>query len=60
MQVPMLLDCWNQMLWIVFDKLQVDILASSSKDNFYKHMKGMNLEFNKDGWKIKFEQNNME
>jgi hypothetical protein len=46
------------MLCIVLDKLHVNILVSSS--NFYKRMKGMNLEFKKDRWKIKFEQSNME
>ncbi len=43
------------MLWIILDKLQVDILASSSKENFYKHIKGMKFKFRKDKWKIKFE-----
>jgi hypothetical protein len=48
------------MLWIILNKLQVNISNFSSKDNFYKHIKKMNLEFNKDIWKIKFEQNNLE
>jgi hypothetical protein len=48
------------MLWIVLDKLQVSMLASSSKENFYKHIKGMNLELKKDIWKIKVEHNIME
>jgi hypothetical protein len=42
------------MLWIVSNKLQVGILASSSKEIFYKHMKGMKLEFKNNRWKIKF------
>jgi hypothetical protein len=36
------------MLWIISDKLQVAILASLSKENFYKQIKGMKLEFKKD------------
>jgi len=47
------------MLCIVSDKLQVDISTSSSKENFYQHLKGMKLEFKKDIWKIKFEHNNL-
>jgi hypothetical protein len=35
------------MLWIASDKLQVGILASFSKDNFYKHIKGIKFEFRK-------------
>jgi hypothetical protein len=45
------------MLWIILDKLQVDISISSSKEIFYKHIKGMKLKFKKDIWKIKFEHN---
>jgi hypothetical protein len=48
------------MLWTILDKLQVSISTSSSKENVYKHLKGMKLEFKKDKWKIKFEQNNLE
>ncbi len=48
------------MLWTISDKLQINISISSSKENFYKQLKGMKLEFMKDRWKIKFEQNNME
>jgi hypothetical protein len=40
----MLLDDWNQMLWTISNKLQVGILVSSSKENFYRHMKGIKLE----------------
>jgi hypothetical protein len=47
-QAPLLLDCCNQMLWTVSYKLQVDILASLSKDHFYKHIKRMKLKFRKD------------
>jgi hypothetical protein len=47
------------MLWIVSDKLQVGISTSSSKDNLYKQIKGMKLEFKKDKWKIKFEHNSL-
>jgi hypothetical protein len=43
------------MLWIVSNKLPIGILASSSKENFYKHIKGMKFKFKKDRWKIKFE-----
>jgi hypothetical protein len=43
------------MLWIISNKLQVGISASSSKENVYEHLKGMKLEFRKDRWKIKFE-----
>jgi hypothetical protein len=32
----------------------------SSKENFYKHIKGMKLKFRKDIWKIKFEHNILE
>jgi hypothetical protein len=46
-QAPLLLDCCNEMLWTASDKLQVDILASLSKDNFYKHIKGIKFEFKK-------------
>jgi hypothetical protein len=42
-------------LWIVLDKVQVNISTSSSKDNFYKHIKGMKLLFKEERWKIKFE-----
>jgi len=56
----MLQDCWNQMLWIVLNKLEVNISTSSSKDNFYKHIKGMKLEFREWRWKINFEQSNLE
>ncbi len=56
----MLLDCLSQMLWTISNKLQVSIPISSSKEIFYKHMKGMELEFRKDKWKIKFEQSNLE
>jgi hypothetical protein len=48
------------MLWIVLDKLQVNISISSSKENFHKHIKGMKLEFRKDRWKTKFDQSNLE
>ncbi len=48
------------MLWIVLNKIQVNISTSSSKDNFYQHIKGMKLEFKEERWKIKFEQNNLE
>jgi hypothetical protein len=41
----MLLDYCNQMLWNVLDNLQVSILVSLSKENFYKHIKGMTLKF---------------
>jgi hypothetical protein len=40
---------------IILDKLQVNISTSSSKENFYKRLKGMKLEFKKVKWKIKFE-----
>jgi hypothetical protein len=56
----MLLDCWSQMLWTISNKLQVGILVFSSKENFYKHIKGMKLEFKKDKWKKKIEQSNLE
>ncbi len=48
------------MLRIVSDKLQVDMLTSSSKENLYKHIKGMKLELRKDIWKIKIEHNTLE
>ncbi len=48
------------MLQIVSNKLQVSMLASSSKENFYKHIKGMKLKLKKDIWKIKVEHNIME
>jgi hypothetical protein len=48
------------MLWTISNKLQVSISTSFSKENFYKHMKGMKLEFRKDRWKIEIEQNNLE
>jgi hypothetical protein len=56
----MLPNSWNQMLWIVSNKLKVGIPACSSKDNFYKHGKRNKLEFSKDRWKIKFEHSNLE
>jgi hypothetical protein len=43
----------------ISNKLQVGISTCSSKDNFYKHVKGMKLEFNKDRWKINFENSNL-
>jgi len=47
------------MLWIVSNELQVSISTYSSKESFYKQIKGMKLEFKKDIWKIKFEHNNL-
>jgi hypothetical protein len=46
------------MLWNVSDKLLVDILASLSKENFYKHIKGMKLKFKNDRWEIKGQMEN--
>jgi hypothetical protein len=43
------------MLWTISNKLQVSISTSSSKEKFYKDIKGMKLKFKKDKWKIKFE-----
>jgi hypothetical protein len=40
------------MLWIVLDKLQVDISTSSSKENLYMKIKIMKLEFKEDRWKL--------
>jgi hypothetical protein len=51
----MLLDCWSQILWTISNKLHVGISISLSKENFYKQLKGIKLEFRKDKWKIKFE-----
>jgi hypothetical protein len=34
--------------------------ASFSKENFYKHIKGMKLELKKDRWKIKVQYNTLE
>jgi hypothetical protein len=48
------------MLWTISNKLQVGISVSSSKENFYKHIKGMKLELKKDKWEIKFEHSNLE
>jgi phosphatidylserine decarboxylase len=48
------------MLWTILDKLQVSMLASSFKENFYKHIKGMKLEVKKDRWKIKVEYSTLE
>jgi len=59
-QVPLLPNCWSQMLWNVSNKLQVNILASSSKENFYKHIKRMKFKFRKDRWKIKIEYSTLE
>jgi hypothetical protein len=36
------------------------MLTSSSKENLYKHIKGMKLKLRKDIWKIKIEHNTLE
>jgi hypothetical protein len=36
------------------------MLASSSKENFFKHIKGMKFKFRKDKWKINIELNILE
>jgi hypothetical protein len=48
------------MLWTILNKLQVNVFISSSKKNLYMDIKGVNIEFRKDKWKILVEQSILE